>query len=337
MLRCVDLTVTFGATAALDRVTVDVGDNEIVAVMGPSGCGKTTLLRTIAGLQRPQHGTVRWNGTDLGSVPPHARGFGFMFQDYALFPHLDVAGNVEFGLRMLGQPEPIRRKRVDDLLALVGLAGYGDRAIHDLSGGEQQRVALARTLAPAPRLVLLDEPVGALDRALRDRLVGEMRRIFSEIGVAALYVTHDQDEAFSIADRVAVMARGRIVRAGTPEELWTNPGHEFVAGMLGLTAIVTATVASGYADIGWARLPTPLPDGFHRIAIPRRAVIVAAAGSLTGKVESATYRRGGYDVTIAIEAVTLTARMKERPAPGDLISFELDPDAVLPVESDVTR
>lgn len=333
MLRCEKLTVVYGSTRALDDVNLAIDDDEVLAVMGPSGCGKTTLLRTIAGLQQPQRGTVSWNGNDLGPVPPHARGFGFMFQDYALFPHLSVAGNVEFGLRMMDQPETARRLRVEEMLTMVGLDGYGNRPIHDLSGGEQQRVALARTLAPAPRLVLLDEPVGALDRALRDRLVGEMRRIFAKIGVAAIYVTHDQDEAFSIADRTAVMERGRIVRIGTPEALWTSPGSEFVANLLGHTTVVDASVRSGIADIGWARFRTTLPAGRHKFVLPAAAAVITPDGELAGKVKDSVYRRGGYDTTVEIEQAALTFRTAHRATPGESIRFELDDDKILPLDS----
>jgi len=195
MLDCRDLSVRFGDHLALAGVDLMVPTGNVVAVIGPSGCGKTTLLRVIAGLQRPLTGTVAWDGENLNAIPPHRRGFGMMFQDHALFPHRTVAGNVDFGLKMTGSPLDVRRSRVEEVLELVGLGGYDHRSIADLSGGEQQRVALARTLAPSPRLIMLDEPLGSLDRALRDRLIGEMRGIFARLGITVVYVTHDQDEA----------------------------------------------------------------------------------------------------------------------------------------------
>ncbi|MCP4963998.1 MAG: ABC transporter ATP-binding protein, partial [bacterium] len=268
MLRGLRLSVAFEDTLALDAVNLTVRDGEVLAVMGPSGCGKTTLLRAIAGLQDLDIGTITWDGRDLRDVPPHDRGFGFMFQDYALFPHLTVRGNVEFGLRMHGVEGRRRTERLDDVLDMVGLADHGERHIHELSGGEQQRVALARTLAPSPRMILLDEPVGALDRSLRERLVAEMRTLFQDLEVTAIYVTHDRDEAFAIADTVAVMNNARLVRRAKPQELWADPRSEFVAAMLGFSAIVDATVHDGWADVGWAKIASRLSPGEHRLTIP---------------------------------------------------------------------
>jgi thiamine transport system ATP-binding protein len=224
-----DITVRYGDTVAVDRVDLTVEKGSTVCVLGPSGCGKSTLLRVVTGLVRPDGGHVTWDGEDITDVPTHRRGFGLMFQDHALFPHRDVAANVGFGLRMQGQPRTAIAARVDDLLDLVGLAGYGPRAVDELSGGEQQRVALARALAPEPRMLLLDEPLGSLDRVLRDRLLDELPSLFERLGTTVLYVTHDQDEARAIADQVAVMRAGRIAQVGTPAEVWQRPADEFVA------------------------------------------------------------------------------------------------------------
>ena len=331
MLQCLRLTVQFGDTYALDAVNLTVHDGEVVAVMGPSGCGKTTLLRAVAGLQTLDIGTITWNERNLRDVPPHERGFGFMFQDYALFPHLTVRGNVEFGLRMQAVDHAHRMDRVDTILETVGLAGQGDRPIHELSGGEQQRVALARTLAPSPRLILLDEPIGALDRGLREHLVAEMRTIFSRLGVTALYVTHDRDEAFAIADTVAVMNRGRLVRKGTPQELWADPRDEFVARMLGFGAVVSAKVSSGWADLGWARVESSLTDGEHRLVVPPHGIRIAADGPSTGRVTNCTFRSGEYTVEFVIDDAELTASTRRRFEADDEISFHIIPDSVLAV------
>ncbi len=331
MLQCLRLSVTFGETYALDAVNLTVHDSEIVAVMGPSGCGKTTLLRAVAGLQTLDIGTVTWDGRNLRDVAPHERGFGFMFQDYALFPHLSVRGNVEFGLRMQGVDNRRRFDRVDTILGTVGLSGYEDRPVHELSGGEQQRVALARTLAPAPRLILLDEPIGALDRGLREHLTAEMRTIFSHLGVTALYVTHDRDEAFAIADTVAVMNHGRLIRKGTPEELWADPQDEFVAGMLGFGTIIKAKVSEGRADLGWARIESSLPVGEHRLVIPPHAIKVAANGPNVGQVSSCAFRSGEYAIEFVIEDVELAASSRRRFEVGDDIAFHIEPDSLIAV------
>ena len=333
MLQGLRLTVTFGDTYALDAVNLTVHDSEIVAVMGPSGCGKTTLLRSLAGLQNLDIGTVTWNGRNLRNVPPHERGFGFMFQDYALFPHLSVAGNVEFGLRMQDVDWVRREERVAHVLDTVGLAGYQKRLVHELSGGEQQRVALARTLAPSPRLILLDEPIGALDRSLREHLTAEMKTIFSELSVTAIYVTHDRDEAFAIADTVAVMDSGRLIRKGTPQDLWADPRNEFVARMLGFTAIIDAKVLDGAADLGWTRFESALPPGEHRLVIPPHAVTVASDGPNTGTVSGVTFRSGEYTVRFRVDDVELTGTSRRRFEIGDDISFHINPDSVLAVES----
>jgi ABC-type Fe3+/spermidine/putrescine transport system ATPase subunit len=202
-------------------------------VLGPSGSGKSTLLRAIAGLVEIESGTITWEGEDVTGLPTHKRWFGLMFQGYALFPHLDVAGNVGFGLRMMGLPPAQIAERVGRALDLVGLAGFEGRSIADLSGGERQRVALARTLAPEPRLIMLDEPLGALDRALRDRLMTETREILDQRAVTALIVTHDQEEAEALADRLALMRDGTIVQTGTLSELRANPADPWVKEFLG--------------------------------------------------------------------------------------------------------
>jgi thiamine transport system ATP-binding protein len=237
MLRVEDVTVRFGPKVAVDDVTLEVADGEIVTVLGPSGSGKSTLLRVIAGLQRPDAGRVLLDGKDLARVPPHRRGIGLVFQDHALFHHRDVQGNVAFGLRMRGDSSRAIAARVRELLELVGLTGYERRSIATLSGGEQQRVALARALAPEPRVLLLDEPLGSLDRRLRDRLLEELDSIFDTLRVTALYVTHDRSEAFALGDRVAIVREGRVVQVGTADELWGRPADEDVARFLGLANV----------------------------------------------------------------------------------------------------
>lgn len=227
------VTKRFGDTVALEDVSLSTQPGETLAILGPSGCGKSTLLRVIAGLERPDAGSVLWEGRDITDVPPHLREFGFMFQGYALFPHRTVRQNVAFGLRMQGAPAPERVARVAEALQWVDMADFGDRTIEGLSGGEQQRVALARTLAPNPRLVMLDEPLGALDRRLRERLLSQIDELLQAHGSTALYVTHDHDEAATVGDRIVLMRSGSIVQVGTLTEIQTEPADDWVAEFLG--------------------------------------------------------------------------------------------------------
>jgi len=222
------LTVRFGPTTAVDAVSLSVPTGEVFALLGPSGSGKSSLLRAVAGLE-PCTGEIAWDGESVVRVPPHRRGFALMFQDGQLFPHLDVAGNVGYALRVAGRPSI---ERVTELLELVGLAGFERRRVTDLSGGEQQRVALARSLAASPRLLLLDEPLSSLDRELRERLAVDLRRILVDAGVTAILVTHDHDEAGVIADRIGILEAGRLVQTGTLAELRAHPVDERVARFL---------------------------------------------------------------------------------------------------------
>jgi ABC-type Fe3+/spermidine/putrescine transport system ATPase subunit len=231
---------SYNSSPVLRGVSLDAAPGEIVCLLGPSGCGKSTLLRVIAGLEAHYTGTVRFNGAPVDHVPPYRRGFGMMFQDWALFPHRNVAQNIAFGLRMQRLPRRVIDARVAEMLDLVGLSGYGERTIFALSGGERQRVALARTLAPQPRLLMLDEPLGALDRTLRDRLTADLRHIIKRVGLTSIYVTHDQAEAFTVADRILVMNRGVIEQNGTPATVYRYPGSPFVARFLGLTNLIEA-------------------------------------------------------------------------------------------------
>ena len=233
MLSVDHLDVRLGGNPILREVGLAVGDGDTVAVLGPSGSGKSTLLRAIAGLVPVESGTITWDGRDVISVPTHLRGFGLMFQGYALFPHMDVAGNVGFGLRMSGASSAEVGRVVEAALEWVGLSGFGGRSIADLSGGEKQRVALARTLAPEPEFVMLDEPLGALDRSLRERLLVETRRILTDRGVTALVVTHDRDEAAAFSDRLALMRDGAIVQTGTLDEILAEPADDWVKTFLG--------------------------------------------------------------------------------------------------------
>lgn len=243
-LHVQNISKSFGQTQVLREVSFAVEEGEAVCLLGPSGCGKTTLLRIIAGLEQADAGRVLMDGRDLTEIPVHRRGFGLMFQDFALFPHKDVQSNIAFGLRMQGLAQAEIDDRVYEMLRLVSLQGYERRQVYDLSGGEQQRVALARCLAPRPRLLMLDEPLGSLDRTLREGLLGELRSILNTVGVTTVYVTHDQEEAFVVGDRVVVMRSGRVVQMGTPESVYQQPANEFIARFLGLNNLVDARITS---------------------------------------------------------------------------------------------
>ncbi len=232
-LRLDELRKHYAATRAVDGVSLELHDRETLALLGPSGCGKTTLLRLMAGLEPPDAGRLALDGSDITRLPPQRRRFGMVFQDYALFPHLDVAHNVAFGLVELGWSRDAQRRRVGELLTLVGLAGFERRRVQQLSGGQQQRVALARALAPRPEVLLLDEPLSNLDQTLRETLKDELRGLLSSLPVRAVYVTHDQSEAFAIAGRVAIMRAGRIIQLGGREEVLERPRSAWSARFLG--------------------------------------------------------------------------------------------------------
>jgi putrescine transport system ATP-binding protein len=242
LLTISGLTVRYGTAVALDRLDLTVGRDELFVLLGGSGSGKTTLLRAIAGFVRPDAGRIVLDDADLSGLPPHRRPVNTMFQSYALFPHMSVAANIGFGLRQRGVSRPETRQRVEAMLALVRLDGFGARRPGDLSGGQQQRVALARSLAPSPRLLLLDEPLSALDQGLRRDTRAELVRLRRSLGVSFVLVTHDQDEALEMADRIGVMRDGRMAQVGTPAELYERPADRFVAGFLGAANILPCVV-----------------------------------------------------------------------------------------------
>ncbi|HUP50136.1 MAG TPA: ABC transporter ATP-binding protein [Thermoanaerobaculia bacterium] len=267
-----DLTVRYGAVVAVDRLSLDAGRGALAALVGPSGCGKTSVLRAIAGFETPAGGTIRVEGERLDDLPPEKRRVGMLFQQGALFPHLTVLENVAFGLSR-GESG-----RAHEALRLVGLERLEKRRPHELSGGEQQRVALARALAPRPRLVLLDEPFAALDAPLRARLREEVRDILNTTGTTAVLVTHDQEEALSIADQVSVMREGRILQSGTPREVYEHPVSEEVARLVGDANLIEAVVAAGRVDTPLGVLRTDAGDGACTLRVPTESLRVPADG-----------------------------------------------------------
>jgi ABC-type Fe3+/spermidine/putrescine transport system ATPase subunit len=339
-LEVAGVSFSAGGKLIVDRVSLTARPGEVVALLGPSGCGKTTLLRLIAGLEEPSSGHISFDREDIARVAAHRRRFGMMFQDFALFPHLDVAKNVAFGLRSAEWRGDQRAARVSELLSLVGLAGYERRTTEALSGGERQRVALARALAPEPRMLMLDEPLGSLDRGLRERLLVELRQILSGLGIPAIYVTHDQYEAFAIADEMAIMRAGRIVRTGAPRAIYEDPQTEFVARFLGLENIIDATrEASGELVSAAGRwFGDPAPAGAVRLLLRGEDVSLASRdepGVLRGMVVSALFQGSSTRLHITTAAGALqfdVAAGGAAPPPGTEVSLSVPKVQVVEAE-----
>jgi putrescine transport system ATP-binding protein len=264
LLDIIGVSKRFGSVAALDRVSLSVERGEFFALLGPSGCGKTTLLRLIAGFETPDDGCLFIDGVEMNAVPPYRRPVNMMFQSYALFPHLDVAGNIAFGLRQEGMERRRRDARVAEMLALVQMSDYARRRPRELSGGQKQRVALARALAKMPKLLLLDEPMAALDRKLREDTRLELIGIQERVGTTFLVVTHDQDEALGMATRIAVMNRGQVAEIGTPQAIYEQPRSRFVAGFVGAVNLFEGEIVAGFnalcLEIAGGGDPIPLPE-----------------------------------------------------------------------------
>ena len=288
------LAVTYGDLRAVDGVDLEVAAGEVVALLGASGSGKSSLLRAVAGLEDVAGGEVAWGGRSMVRVPVHKRGFGLMFQDGQLFEHRDVGSNIAYGLT--GLPRAQRGERVREMLELVGLPGFERRRVTTLSGGQAQRVALARALAPAPRLLLLDEPLSALDRALREQLATDVRTILRQGGTTALYVTHDQDEAMTVADRVGVMEAGRLLHLDTPQRLWADPGSSKVARFLGFDVVGELALAPGALRVVEEAVWEPeLRGGSAQTEMP------ATPETLPATVLASRLRRGQWEAEVELD------------------------------------
>jgi spermidine/putrescine transport system ATP-binding protein len=314
MLEVREILKDYEGKPLLRGVSLRVEAGETVCLLGSSGSGKSTLLRIIAGLEPADGGQVLWAGQDLASQPVHRRNFGLMFQDYALFPHRSVAENAAFGLRMQNLPREEIEQRVTAALEQVGMASFARRRVTDLSGGEQQRVALARALAPRPRLLMLDEPLGALDRRLREQLLDELHHLLHTTQIPAIYVTHDQEEAFALADRMAVLHEGRVAQAGSPAEVYGAPASAWVAGFFGLTNQAVGTVCSTrplVVETGLGSFPARavpsvqlLPGQAVQVLFRPEGARILPAGDgqarLRGEVVDSAFRGGSFRVEVRL-------------------------------------
>ncbi|MEO8538004.1 MAG: ABC transporter ATP-binding protein [Betaproteobacteria bacterium] len=327
------VSVAYGAARVLDDVTLDVGRGELVALLGSSGCGKTTLLRAIAGFVRPQSGRIRVAGRDITALPPEKRGTAMMFQSYALWPHMTVAGNIGYGLRMRGAARHAIARRVDEMLALLQLEGFAGRPVTELSGGQRQRVALGRALAVDPSLLLLDEPMSNLDYKVRIELRHELRALQQRIGITAVYVTHDREEALTLADRIAVLDAGTVVQYGSPEEIFHQPTSAFVAGFMGAdNALALERRADGTLTTQPAEGVEPVTAHFRteaaRLDTPGGASS-AAELRLPGQVVQALYVGQGYRYRVRTDGTDVWAHASHRIDEGTAVSVVIPRDALL--------
>ncbi|KKW62040.1 ABC transporter ATP-binding protein [Mycolicibacterium elephantis] len=334
-----DVTRSYGAVNALDGFTLHIEPGELVALLGPSGCGKTTALRILAGLDDATSGTVAVDGRDVSNVPANKRDMGMVFQAYSLFPHLTVLDNVAFGLKMRGKSKSRRLSRAADMLDMVGLAEHRDKFTSELSGGQQQRVALARALAIAPRVLLLDEPLSALDAKVRAALRDEIRRVQLEVGTTTVFVTHDQEEALAVADRVGVMSRGRLEQLAPPADVYANPATPFVAEFVGLTNKMPARVSGGRAQVLGASVPTlpgSVTSGAGLAMVRPESIIVTADPAGTATVTSVAFLGPISRVYLTLpDGHVISAQMGSAAAraltPGDTVTVGVESGGVLVV------
>jgi ABC-type Fe3+/spermidine/putrescine transport system ATPase subunit len=328
----------------LTDINFALNTGEILCLLGPSGSGKTTLLRMLSGLEYPDQGEIFFAGNNLAGIAPHKRHFGMMFQDYALFPHKNIAENVSFGLEMQNWPKEKQLQRVTEMLSLVGLRGFDQRRLETLSGGERQRVALARSLAPQPQLLLLDEPLGSLDRTLRDHLAGEIRSILKSQQVTAVFVTHDQSEAFTVADQIAILHQGRMEQLAPPEHLYRQPANEAVARFLGFQNIIAVNDLAGPAND--LKIPQNLLQKRHKKLLirPEAAIIItnsrktAPEACVHGTITKRIFQGQLFQLTLKTGQISLSFRLPIDPSPpavGESITLQLNPAAIVPLNGEI--
>jgi len=340
-----DVSKRFGAVTALSDVRLAIARAEFFSLLGPSGCGKTTLLRTIAGFEQPDEGTIFIDGADVTAMPPERRPTNMVFQSYAIFPHLNVFDNIAYGLRRLRLERAELERRVSEALAMVRLDGYGGRRSDTLSGGQRQRVALARALVRRPKVLLLDEPLGALDRRLREAMQRELRELQRNLGITFVLVTHDQEEALSMSDRIAVMSEGRVLQVDSPRALYERPASRIVAEFIGTMNLLEATVTEGAGSDAVCNVPglgaivvkdCALAAGERAtLAIRPERLVISDGGRTSGTIVSSTYLGGRTHLLIALEgngqpvAATIDSASGAGASPGARIKLDWEPDAFI--------
>ena len=336
LIRLRDLCMAFDDELVLDHINLYINDSEFLTLLGPSGCGKTTTLRIIGGFTTPTSGDVTFDGVRINDVPPHKRQINTVFQKYALFPHLDVFENIAFGLKLQKKPKSEIRKTVAEMLELVNLKGFEKRSIDSLSGGQQQRVAIARALANSPHVLLLDEPLGALDLKLRKDMQTELKAIQKRLGITFIYVTHDQEEALSMSDTVVVMDKGKIQQIGTPEDIYNEPVNAFVADFIGESNIVDAIMIKDYlVSFGGVTFEC-LDSGFGENAFveavvrPEDIKIVkkGSKDSLPGKITSVTFKGVHFEILVDVGGFIWMIQTIEHHKVGEEIGMYIEPDAI---------
>lgn len=341
-----DATKAYGRIFALDNIDLDVRSGEFLTLLGPSGSGKTTLLMVLAGFTRPDYGSIRFGEREIVRTPPHKRDLGMVFQNYALFPHMTVAANVAFPLKLRGVAKPETALRVEQALETVQLGGYGDRRIDQLSGGQRQRVALARAIVFEPRILLMDEPLSALDKKLREQMQIELRRLHDKLGMTTVYVTHDQREALTMSDRIAVINHGRVMQLGTPNEIYERPANRFVADFIGESTFLPVSVQSGVASFAGRALKVPqLPRGHDDLLLmlrPERLHLVTdgeelpddAVNAFPAQVREMVYQGDSFlmytaledGTEVAVRGMTRRDMVSKLPAIGDAVQLALHSD-----------
>jgi spermidine/putrescine transport system ATP-binding protein len=339
------ITKRFDDVVAVDNIDLEIADGEFFAMLGPSGCGKTTTLRMIAGLEFPTMGSLKIFGDEVGTLPPNKRPVNTVFQNYALFPHMDVIANVSFGLRMQGIDKKVATASAREMIKIVRLEGLEERRPSQMSGGQQQRVALARALVNHPKVLLLDEPLGALDLKLRQEMQGELKRLQQDLGISFVFVTHDQEEALTMSDRIAVMNDGQLLQVGTPEDIYENPANRFVADFIGQTNLLEGTVedSSTVCLANGARVHAPSAHGSgtkvaislrpERAHIRQRGDVSAGEKAVDGVVESVTYLGNARVYGIRLDFMGMEVRDENRPGamlhePGSEIAVSWETSAI---------